>query len=99
MKATLAIVVASLAVAAAGCATSSSPSDAARIAADVSKQQAGFDKVCAPNTGTRIKPAKDDEAKVANCAQPGRTYSREELDQTGEIDTARALRQLDPRIQ
>jgi hypothetical protein len=99
MKATLAIVVAALAAVAAGCATSSSPSDAARIAADASKQQTGFDKACAPNTGSRIKPAKGDEAKVANCAQPGTTYSKEELENTGEIDTGRALRQLDPRIQ
>jgi hypothetical protein len=98
MKATLAILVTAVVAMAAGCATSSSPSDAARIASDASKKPT-LDKACVTNTGSRIKPAKGEEAKVANCMQPGSTYSKDELDQTGEIDTGRALRQLDPRIQ
>src|SRR5688572_12334625 len=100
MKATLAILVAAVVAMAAGCATTSSPDDAARIAADASKRPT-LDKACVTDTGSRIKPSKEDEAKAkaANCMQPGSTYSREELDQTGEIDTGRALRQLDPRIQ
>jgi hypothetical protein len=32
------------------------------------------------------------------CASIGRSYSREELQQTGHIDTARALQALDPAI-
>lgn len=98
MKTTLAILVTAFAAVAAGCATSSSPSDAARIAADVGKQPTNMDKVCVENTGTRIKPAKGKEADP-KCMQPGSTYTREEIDNTGEIDTGRALRQLDPRIQ
>src|SRR5687767_10167521 len=98
MKATLAILVTAVVAAAAGCATSSSPADAARIAADASKPTT-FDKACVQDTGSRIKPAKGDETKAANCMQPGSTYSKEELERTGEIDTGRALRQLDPRIQ
>lgn len=97
MKTTLAIVIAGLVAGAAGCATSSSPSDAARIAADASKPST-LDKACVEGTGSRIKPAKGEEAK-ANCMQPGSTYSKDEIDQTGEIDMGRALRQLDPRIQ
>jgi hypothetical protein len=98
MKATLAIVIAAFAAVSAGCATSSSPSDAARIAADTSKASS-LDRACVSHTGTRIRPAKGEEAKVVNCAQPGSTYSKEQLEQTGEIDTARALQKLDPRIQ
>jgi hypothetical protein len=100
MKATLAILVAAVVAVASGCATSSSPDQAARIAADASKRPT-LDKACVQDTGSRIKPSKEEDATKAkaNCMQPGSTYSREELDQTGEIDMGRALRQLDPRIQ
>lgn len=42
-------------------------------------------------TGTRIA-LKEDEC----VASPGRVYTKEDLDRTGEIDIDRALRQLDP---
>jgi hypothetical protein len=48
---------------------------------------------CVKETGTRIQ-APDD--KCANL--PGAAYSQDDLQRTGEIDTAAALRKLDPRI-
>jgi hypothetical protein len=51
------------------------------------------DKYCVTETGSYIKKTNGE------CvAGPGRTYSREELERTGEIDNARALRDLDPSI-
>jgi hypothetical protein len=32
-------------------------------------------------------------------SQPTRSYSKEELDSTGQFDTGEALRRLDPRFQ
>lgn len=48
---------------------------------------------CVKETGSRIQ-APDD--KCANV--PGSAYSQDDLQRTGEIDTAEALRKLDPRI-
>lgn len=97
MKTTLAVSIAAFAALAAGCATSSAPSDAARIAKDTSAQKANIDRLCAQDTGSRIK--RSDKDKNLPCAQPGSTYTEEELRDTGEFDTAEALRKLDPRIQ
>lgn len=48
---------------------------------------------CAYATGSRIRPR-----QVNRCApnRPLRSYSKEELDATGEIDLNNALRELDP---
>jgi hypothetical protein len=49
---------------------------------------------CIRDTGSRI------ERKDDGCSnQPGSSYSQDELQNTGRIDTADALRQLDPRLQ
>ncbi len=48
---------------------------------------------CVKETGSRIQ-APDD--KCVNVA--GSAYSQDDLQRTGEIDTAAALRKLDPRI-
>ena len=48
---------------------------------------------CVKDTGTRIQAPED---KCANV--PGAAYSQDDLQRTGEIDTAAALRKLDPRI-
>jgi len=43
-------------------------------------------------TGSRVPRDRNE------CASMGRSYSAEELQQTGHIDTARALQTLDPSI-
>lgn len=80
----------------AGCAvqpqahTESAAQNESAVAA-LSRKKAELD--CVRSTGTRIT-LKDDE-----CANvPGRTYSKEDLDRTGAITPAEALRRLDPSI-
>ena len=58
--------------------------------------QRDADRNCMRYTGTRIvtrdKPSKD-------CVpQHGRVYTRDDLDRTGEVDIAQALRKLDTSI-
>jgi len=50
-------------------------------------------ETCIKDTGSRIK------SKEGDCRGPGRTYSRDDLDRTGEINAADALRKLDPALQ
>lgn len=51
------------------------------------------DPNCISDTGSHIRP------KPGHCLPvAGTSYSRSELRQTGQIDTARALQMLDPRI-
>jgi hypothetical protein len=75
---------------AAGCATA--PPGEAKLAASAPKAKADAKEFCVRDTGSRIKPSKD------QCMQSGRTYTREDLDNTGAIDAADALRRLDPRL-
>jgi hypothetical protein len=75
----------------AGCATQPS-TDASRVASNTNAKAAA-EKTCVRETGSRIK------VKEKECIGPGRTYSRDELDNTGEFDTAEALRKIDPSIQ
>jgi uncharacterized low-complexity protein len=51
------------------------------------------DRACLRNTGSLIPPKKGDCLPVA-----GRSYSRDELRNTGAIDNAHALQMLDPSI-
>ncbi len=79
------VIGACLAVAlATGCAT--------RPAAD--KAVAANDRQCIRDTGTRIQ---DPDRKCVD--QPGSAYTQRDIQSTGEIDTAAALKRLDPRIQ
>lgn len=51
------------------------------------------DAHCLRQTGSRIQSkAKQD------CAAHGRSYSRDDLNGTGEVDVASALRKLDPAV-
>lgn len=50
---------------------------------------------CKQVTGSRIKP-RDASRCDKSSSQPWRSYSADELQQTGEIDMAEALRKLDP---
>ena len=59
------------------------------------------DAYCLRHTGTRITSRTDPAGtrKGRACANAiGRSYTREELDRTGEINIADALRKLDPAI-
>ena len=55
------------------------------------------DRNCLKNTGTRITPRADRNGrKCANVT--GRAYNRDDLDRTGAVDLADALRRLDPSV-
>jgi hypothetical protein len=59
------------------------------------------DRHCLRSTGSRIVAAqnrKADQAGQRCVSANGRAYTREDLDRTGEIDLADALRKLDPSI-
>jgi hypothetical protein len=75
---------------AAGCATA--PPGEAKLASSTPKAKADASEFCVRETGSRIKPSKD------QCLQSGRTYTRDDLDRTGATDAADALRRLDPRF-
>ena len=47
---------------------------------------------CVADTATRIP------VKEGNCAGFGRTYTQQDIQRTGEADTAQALRLLDPSL-
>lgn len=75
------------------------PSDAvANDAQAVQKQQQDLRAAdCLTQTGTRIR-TRDAKTGKVNCQGPGRSYSRDELDRTGEVDLADALRRIDPSV-
>lgn len=50
---------------------------------------------CIRHTGTRMK-VRDRDGCIAIA--PGRSYSRDDIERTGETDVADALRRLDPSI-
>jgi len=54
------------------------------------------DRSCLRHTGSRLIGRNRGDRKCATAA--GRAYSREDLDRTGSIDLADALRRLDPAI-
>jgi uncharacterized low-complexity protein len=53
------------------------------------------DTKCEQSTSSRIRKNKGDCGKDS---QPTSTYSKEELESTGQTDTGDALRRLDPRV-
>ncbi len=65
-----------------GCATTPHP-----------KTVAANDPQCVRDTGTRIR---DPERQCLD--QPGASYSQQDIQSTGEIDTGSALKKLDPRV-
>jgi len=73
--------------------TESAPKPAAKEKVEAKKEAAKCD--VAP--GSRVRQAKPEDCqKIAK--QPFRSYSKEELDSTGETNVAEALRKLDPAI-
>lgn len=71
--------------------TASAPKAAAKEKGEAKKEEAQCD--VAP--GSRIKQSKAVDCKKIS-KQPFRSYSKEELDTTGETNVAEALRKLDP---
>jgi hypothetical protein len=53
---------------------------------------------CDKVTGSVIRPSKRSDCKSTG-ALPMRTYTQEDIERTGEISVAQALRKLDPRFQ
>jgi hypothetical protein len=79
-----------------GCATTQNTPSSADAKADnaAGKGTSVANLHCPRDTGSRI--ARPDD----NCRNlPGSSYSGQELQDTGELETADALRKLDPRIQ
>ena len=56
------------------------------------------DAFCLRHTGSRIVERQNRKGQRACTSGIGRVYTREELDRTGEIDMADALRKLDTSI-
>lgn len=56
------------------------------------RRAAARSRTCLAATGSRIRRSGDD------CRQPGRSYSRDDIDRTGSVDLADALQRLDPSI-
>ncbi len=75
-----------------GCATRPQTAQT-RLAAE-SARAAALKEICVQDTGTRIKRPPD----KASCMQPGRSYSKDELDRTGANSIGEALERLDPRL-
>ncbi|MGH8083122.1 MAG: hypothetical protein ACREP7_21265 [Lysobacter sp.] len=69
----------------------SKSNDAAAPAAVAKKDR--NDPTCLTQTGSRLQSRSKD-----GCVGYGRSYSRKDLDRTGQIDVGEALRRLDPRL-
>ncbi|MBU8975257.1 MULTISPECIES: hypothetical protein [unclassified Lysobacter] len=52
---------------------------------------------CLKETGSNIR-TRDPKTGKPVCIGPGRSYTREQIDRTGQTDLADALRRLDPSI-
>lgn len=76
------------------CAAEPSAQSATADASTVKAEATAKAKVrCEDSTGSRIKPRKADCEPIV---RPSRTYSRDLMQTTGEINTYEALRKLDP---
>jgi len=88
------------------------PADTAAATQADAKKPPVDDAYCLRHTGTRIttraadRAAEKGDANAAAARKPrscsngmiGRSYSRDDLDRTGDINVADALRKLDPAI-
>lgn len=69
------------------------PADASADAQAQSAKKKLSDAQCLRQTGSRIQ-----SKSKQDCAAYGRSYSRDDLNGTGEVDVASALRKLDPAV-
>lgn len=78
-----------------GSVTSDAPreSSAANDSTQAAAKNPRRDPTCLTQTGSRVQARGN-----TTCAGYGRSYSREDLDHTGEVDVGQALRKLDPRL-
>lgn len=53
---------------------------------------------CLRETGSRIVARQNAKGQKRCNGMPGRAYTREDLDRTGQVDIADALRMLDPAV-
>lgn len=63
--------------------------------------QKDADAFCLRQTGSHLRsvtPKAHGDRAVECASEPGRVYTREDIDRTGAISTADALRRLDPSI-
>lgn len=73
--------------------------DAAPAAQSDAKKPDLNDRNCLRYTGTRISNRTDSKKqRSCNNGAFGRAYTREDLDRTGELNIADALRKLDPSV-
>jgi hypothetical protein len=75
------------------------PAAEAGVPQDEARKQDINDHLCLRHTGTRISQ-RSDTRKQRTCSNGaiGRAYTREDMQRTGEVDIADALRKLDPSI-
>lgn len=69
----------------------------AQVAADVAADKRTSNVGCVKETGTNIRP-RDPKTGKALCVGPGRSYTRDQIDRTGQTNIADALRRLDPSV-
>jgi hypothetical protein len=69
----------------------------AQIAPDVAADKRASNVGCVKDTGTNIRP-RDPKTGKPLCIGPGRSYSRDQIDRTGQTNLADALRHLDPSV-
>jgi hypothetical protein len=87
-----------------GTATTADPNGTTVVNATPEQKEAQkqADMFCLRETGTHLKQITTTKThhSAVECAtsSPGRTYSREDLERTGETNVADALRKLDPAI-
>lgn len=74
-------------------ATATEPTTPAAVSADKPRALEQCDKA----TGSMIRPSKKNDCKPPGSL-PTRTYTKEDIERTGEIDINQALRKLDPRF-
>lgn len=65
--------------------------------ADAAKEPLS-ERYCLRETGSRIVAHRDAKGQKRCNALPGRAYTREDLDRTGQVNIADALRMLDPAV-
>lgn len=80
----------------------SATADTAAATQDEAKKPDVNERNCLRHTGTHIGTqvgSRTDTRKERKCiGMNGRAYTREDLERTGEVDIADALRKLDPSI-
>jgi len=70
----------------------------AEPAAEAVAKAAVIDRNCLRQTGSRIVAHRKAKGERDCLPLPGRTYSRDDIERTGQTDIANALRRLDPSI-